>query len=325
MPLTSLARRKLLFSERLPLLAGGPVTFIDVGARGDLDEPWSLMPPASLSVIGFEPDAVECEKLNADLNPHIMRRYFPAALWSEQKNITFYINTVPATSSVFPANMGLIQQFAEEHWRPREVVKTVDVSATTLDLVVKEQGIDPDFLKLDTQGAELPILKGATKTLQKNVVAILAETWCAEIYKGQGLSGEVLSLMNGCGFTLFDVNVAAAWQRAVNGVNTIRGKPQIIGLDFLFVRDNAIELIEEGGLGKVIKAAAIADCFGFPGAALDMLGSAFLRHPHNAAVAEAFDHILAIARQREGLLQRIRRRLARWVGRPEHSYPNLHY
>jgi FkbM family methyltransferase len=325
MPLRRLAKSKLLFSERLPVLAGGPLTFVDVGARGDLDEPWSLMAAGALSVIGFEPDAAECENLNAKVGPGVKRRYFPTALWSEDKSVPFCINAVPATSSVYPANMKLIQRFEEEHWRPREVARMVDVRALTLDTVVAQQGIDPDFLKLDTQGAELPILKGAKKTLQENIVAVLTETWCAEVYAGQGLSGDVLSFMHSYGFSLFDINIAAGWQRAGNGANKISDRQQIIGLDFLFLRDNVASSGSQAGLSKVIKAAAIADCFGFAGAALQFLDDAKPLYPVSPALVEAFDRILSVARRQQTLRQRIGRRLDRLMGNAKRSSPSLHY
>lgn len=51
-----------------------------------------------------------------------------------------------------------------------------------LDDLVAEKGIpQPDFLKLDTQAAELKVLKGAVETL-KQTKFILLETWARRVY-----------------------------------------------------------------------------------------------------------------------------------------------
>jgi FkbM family methyltransferase len=323
MTLSSLARRKLLFSPRLPILAGGPLLYLDAGARGDLDEPWSLMPPQSLSVVGFEPDAEECRRLNQGVPPHLDRKYFPTALWSEKTELDIHINLQPSTSSVYPANMEGLKKFAQAHWRPREEVRAARVPATTLDSIISQHGISPDFLKLDTQGAELPILKGAETTLRSHAIAVLAETWTTEVYKGQALSGELLSFMNQSGFSLFDFNVAAAWHHETAAAHGLRDKRQIVGLDYLFLREDFTLL--GNAAGKVIKAAAIADMFGFSGAAIDFLDTCISQSGENSALAEARAFILREAQRGEGVVERQMRRIRRLLGgRHESHFARLH-
>jgi FkbM family methyltransferase len=317
--LSARARRKLLFSPRLLELAGEPLTYMDVGARGDLDEPWSLMPPGALRVIGFEPDVEECTRLNAAVPAGQGRRYYPAALWSHDTNLNFHINKVPSTSSVFPVNMTSVARFHPQHMEPREAMRIVSSTATTLDAVVVENGLSPDFLKLDTQGAELPILQGAPASLGQ-LIAVTTETWVAEVYKGQPLAGEILSCMHGAGFSVFDFNLAAAWNGASAGRHGFREKRQLVGLDFLFIRSDLAHLPR----AKVIKAAAITDVFGFPGAAIDMLDAYLLSHLRDEAATEARAFIIATNQTGSPTLARLGQIVRRLSGRRESDFARIH-
>ena len=70
---------KLIFSpwfEQQGLI----INYLDIGARGDISEPWSLFAPASINVIGFEPDPTEHAHL---LKAYPQRSYYPSAVWGE--------------------------------------------------------------------------------------------------------------------------------------------------------------------------------------------------------------------------------------------------
>lgn len=60
-----------------------------------------------------------------------------------------------------------------------------EVDIVTLDSLIKEKSLPyPDFIKMDTQGYELEILKGATETLE-HVQMILIESWVVRSYLGK--------------------------------------------------------------------------------------------------------------------------------------------
>ena len=62
----------------------------------------------------------------------------------------------------------------------------------------------PDMVKIDTQGYELEILKGAEQTLS-NASAVLLEVSLIDIYKNVPLVDEVMLFMKIRGFVLFDI------------------------------------------------------------------------------------------------------------------------
>jgi hypothetical protein len=83
---------------------------------------------------------------------------------------------------------------------------TVEVDVKTLDGVMK---LRPDFaridlLKLDVQGAEIDVLKGATDTLQKTHM-VLAECSIIEYNHNAPLVSDVIEFMRSRGFRVLDV------------------------------------------------------------------------------------------------------------------------
>ncbi len=68
------------------------------------------------------------------------------------------------------------------------------------------EGLDRiDILKLDTQGHELEILQGEREFLRGGRIRfILVELLFSPLYATQAKAGEVIGLLESCGFKLFD-------------------------------------------------------------------------------------------------------------------------
>ena len=306
-------RERLLFSAPLAAhLRGEPIRVVDAGARGELDPPFSLLPAELVGIIGFEPDADECERLNAGAGPN--GTYFPVALWSEEARVPIHVAAVESCSSVHPPNEPVLSRFAPAHREPRRTVSTVDFPAMTLDAALASAGLDADFLKVDVQGSEFEVLTGAAETLSKQICAAIVETWTAEVHRGQRLTGDVLRLMADHGFELVDVSVAAGWTR--DRPENLTGKAQVTGLDLLFLRD--LRARPAAAATKLVKQAAIADVFGFPDIALDTLDAA--ETAGALGVAELREWVVRTSAPPSGGRARLFRR-----SRREDPYARLHY
>ena len=81
----------------------------------------------------------------------------------------------------------------------------IEVPVTTLDEALPEKLARPVLLKIDVQGFELPALSGATALLAQ-VDTALIECSFVELYEGQALADEVISLMVSAGFRLKGVH-----------------------------------------------------------------------------------------------------------------------
>lgn len=115
------------------------------------------------------------------------------------KPVEFYQNTYhPGGNSYYRENPEVnpeaLNYFNDSHKR---VYTTV-----TLDAVVNlKQLPKPDLIKMDVQGAELDVLKGAVETL-RNCDHVILELQTVEYNKGAPLSQSVIEYMQDLGFTV---------------------------------------------------------------------------------------------------------------------------
>jgi FkbM family methyltransferase len=289
--------RAILSAAFADLVREDPVVLVDVGARGELEEPWRLMDPATVQVVGFEPDEQECVRLARE-DP--TRRYLPVALWSSDTEVDIHVAAYPGCTSVHPPNTALLERYAPEHGDPRATTTVARYPARRLDDVLREEGIACDVVKIDAQGSEGEVIRGATEVLRRDAFAVLVETWTVEVHRGQALTGDVMRELADLGFSLFDVGVAAAWTRRAGAGADLVAKRQVTGLDLLMFKDPA----PEGSTLDRVKWAGIADAFGFTDYALEMFD------PDRSAEADAMR--AAIMRGAAPLPAPARRRLPLW-------------
>lgn len=85
---------------------------------------------------------------------------------------------------------------------PRHIVHT---PVTTLDSLVIEQGFGtPDFVKLDVQGYEIEVLKGASQTL-RHAAFVLLEVSISNYNEGSPLIHDIVQWMHGKGYVVYEL------------------------------------------------------------------------------------------------------------------------
>ena len=86
--------------------------------------------------------------------------------------------------------------------------KTITVTTTTIDAWAKQSGVAKiDFIWLDIQGTEFPVLKAATN-IMKTVKVVITEVEFVEMYKGQALFAEMKPWFEAQGFELVAADFA---------------------------------------------------------------------------------------------------------------------
>jgi len=79
------------------------------------------------------------------------------------------------------------------------------ISMITLDSFFNKTPMNRPFIKIDTQGYEMQVLKGCSNSLQ-NVSGVLVEVSIASLYDGQADYIALLSFIRDAGFDLWAVN-----------------------------------------------------------------------------------------------------------------------
>lgn len=116
----------------------------------------------------------------------------PKALSDSCGEVTFHVNEQDYTSSILQTN-------DPGRMRPSS---TTTVETVTIDSLSDSHGFVPQVIKLDLQGFELSALKGATKSLESDVKALLIEVNYQRRYEGCCLEHEVASFLADYGFYL---------------------------------------------------------------------------------------------------------------------------
>ncbi len=143
-------------------------------------------------ILGFEVDKNICKRMNTLSKVGV--KYFPFAIGKKKEIRKFYETHHPMCSSLYKPNHNLLSLYNNmeiSFLKGESEIETID-----LDTFISENKIgNVDFLKIDVQGAELDIFKGATKTI-KNLLFIISEVEFIKIYENQPLFGDVSNFLS---------------------------------------------------------------------------------------------------------------------------------
>ena len=135
-------------------------------------------------------------------------------------------------SSIFPPNFDLLNKFPDSE--RFKVQKNIRLNTDTLNNQLIKVGVNEvDFIKIDTQGYELPILQGSYDYLD-SVIGLEIEVEFVEMYKGQPLFDEVDGFVKSKNFSLVDLK-RYFWKRKGTG-NTTNKKGQLMFGDALYFK-----------------------------------------------------------------------------------------
>ncbi len=231
---------------------------IDVGARDGISPMFQPVAPLC-QVVGFEPDGQEAKRLQDAASGSSRFKsltYLPWALGATDGERLLYVCRSPAVSSFYRPNRVFLDRFPDPE--RFDILKTTPVPMRSLDSLMKDPAVRMpaaiDFIKLDTQGSELDILRGAEQTLQE-VLAIEVEALFGPLYDGQPFFRDLDCFLTERGFRLLKLK-RTEWVRRSYAQHPQLSGGQLVFADAFYLKD-PVESPGDGGLSNPHQAEAL--------------------------------------------------------------------
>lgn len=236
---------------------------LEIGARpvAGYEEPFykllKIFPGSR--IIGFEVEKALCEQMNAQAPEGV--HYYPVALGERDERRPFYVTENPVCSSLYEPNQELIQLY--HRFEGALVKQTIDIDTVRLDSFAQAHQIGSvDFIKIDVQGAELDIFKGAPAVLQDTLM-IVGEVEFIPHYVNQPLFGDVCAHLakKGLMFHKFIGLTGRSLKPVVLNKST-HSASQHIWSDAVFIHH--IQQLDQLSLQQMLKLAVLSCVYGSP-------------------------------------------------------------
>ena len=208
----------------IPLLSqhGGDVLIVDVGARNSMEWPAELVKQTRF--VGFEPNQEEYDKLvshttdaqnlGITVKKFGQEEFHDCAVWGTQTEKPFYITEGTGACTMMGHSN---ESVASKVWLDvgdapysdmySKVIESHPVKCDTLDnLFSKDNCID--FLKIDVEGAEMEVLKGAAALFSRQgVLFVKSEFFLVPFFENNQLLGHQHTYLHDHGFRMIGMEL----------------------------------------------------------------------------------------------------------------------
>ena len=260
----------------VPDLLDSPVVLIDIGAIGNPPVHW-LPLKNKIHLIGFEPNEQECERLNDTSNSgYLKSEFLPYAIGEKDELRPFYITKYNECCSLLKPDFEWLNRFAYGHLF--EINQKIDIQTLALDSIERLSSLDPDALKIDAQGNELPILLGAKSIIDK-VFLIEIESGLHKNYENETTLEEICVHLTERNFMCMELFSQPAQKRNNPAANWKSAKGQSMACESIWVRDLfkcEEQLLKSLSRSKFISILSLCWLFGYCDYALELINHKIL-------------------------------------------------
>ena len=241
-----------MLKEFLTNKTAGFIKLMDIGASGKLDPKWQLLSPL-LELTGFEPNIDECIRLAEQKTDLYKQTYLPYALSGKTEERELNETSSIYCWSLLNPNSDWLNRFSFSDLFT--VLNKSKIKTFALDDISEIKNHDFDAVKMDTQGMELPILKGGKKVLD-NVFFLETETGFLDNYEGETTFSQVSEYLLKQNFIMFDINPNHRIRRKGPFENSEHSLGQPLWCEAVWLKD-LIQCHKQGNLPKIDRAKAI--------------------------------------------------------------------
>jgi FkbM family methyltransferase len=195
------------------LWGGSDLRLIDVGASGGIAGHWDAF-GSRLSAVGFDPLLAEVDRLNRAETREKVRYIASFVGWPEydtafppaERNdvVALRYNQPFVRSSAIRAHDVTRKDYVREQFNAGAAVEYTD-QTTSIDAFAAGQ-LPPDFVKIDTDGHDYPVLRGAEQTLRNGVLGVEVEAqFHGAVHDFANTFSNIDRFLRELGFSLFDL------------------------------------------------------------------------------------------------------------------------
>lgn len=206
------------------MLNGENIRFVDIGAADGIEPRWDKVAPI-LHYIGFEPDERSSTENEMTGNRFAKSEIYRKAVWEHPQSLKINLAKKPQVSSYYTPNRSVVDLFPDSD--RFNVVGSVELESVKLDDIELKSC---DFMKLDIQGGELSVLKGAEQLLKQNI-GLEIEVEFIPVYCEQPLFGDIAEYLKGQNYIFMDFVNLIRWERGAYS-----GYGQCVYGDALFLK-----------------------------------------------------------------------------------------
>jgi FkbM family methyltransferase len=244
------------------------INLIDIGSSGALDARWNAIKEL-INLVGFDPNEEECERQNKLPSPYKSSKFLPYAVHGKHGTETLYKTRSIYCYSLLKPNKPWLDRFAFHDLF--DLVGEEPISVRAIDSIDELKGFEPDVIKIDVQGLELPILSKAGHLLE-SAFYVETETGFTENYLGETTYSQLDQFMRSNGFLMFDINVNHRIPRNNRFKDAPTGKEQILWAEAVWLKDYAglarlgkfdAAAFGEKKVKKVLVLCALQGCIDF--------------------------------------------------------------
>jgi FkbM family methyltransferase len=196
-------------------------TIIDVGANeGQFSDKMRLLFP-SATIHAFEPIPAVFNRLKKNFSEDARFIAYPLGIGEQKGELEFWENEYSPSSSFL--NLG---EMHRQNFENAIESRKINVQVDTLDHIFEKENLVPPLLiKIDVQGYEDKVIRGAGRILPMAAV-IICELSFVELYKGQSLFNEIYGMLLNKGF-----DYAGNWEQITSPETN-----QILQADGIFIK-----------------------------------------------------------------------------------------
>ncbi|MDA7470787.1 FkbM family methyltransferase [Candidatus Pelagibacter ubique] len=122
----------------------------------------------------------------------------------------FYTTKIPDLSSTLKPNYDFQKNYHD--LKKFEIKNEKEINCDFIDNISLINNLKVDFLKIDTQGTALSVLRGSEKNLKESIIGLEIEVEFQETYIDQDIYIEICEYLNKLNFETFDILDISRWE-----------------------------------------------------------------------------------------------------------------